>query len=100
MALGKPLIAFDLGGIVEMVEPGRTGTLVRGQPPDVDGLASAMRDYLRDPARRAAEGAAGRARIERDFDGAAHGRAIQAEIVQSIEALRGEASRNGRQNTV
>src|SRR5262249_6549920 len=81
MALGKPVIAFAVGGIAEMVEPGRTGTLLRGQPPDVDGLAVAMRDYLRDPGRRAAEGSAARAVIEQRFDGARHGRAIQREIV-------------------
>jgi glycosyltransferase involved in cell wall biosynthesis len=89
MALGKPVIAFALGGIVEMVAPGRSGTLVPGAPPDVDGLAAAMRDYLRDPRRRADEGAAGRARIEREFNGPSHGRAIQAQIVQIIDAHAG-----------
>jgi glycosyltransferase involved in cell wall biosynthesis len=88
MALGVPVIAFAVGGIAEMVEPGRTGTLLRGQPPDVDGLAAAMRDYLRDPGRRAAEGRAARAVIEQRFDGARHGQAIQSEIVDAIELAR------------
>jgi glycosyltransferase involved in cell wall biosynthesis len=86
MALAKPVIAFDLGGIAEMIEPGRTGTLVRGTPPDLDGLARAMAAYLVDPARRASEGAAGRAHIERHFDARNHGRAIEHEIVHVIEA--------------
>lgn len=88
MAMAKPVIAFAVGGIVEMVEHGRTGALVTGSPPDVAGLAAAMRDYLRDPARRITEGAAGRARIEREFDGPSHGRAIQHEITRVIERAR------------
>jgi len=88
MALGKPVLAFDMGGIAEMVETGRTGTLLRGDPPDVLGLAMTMRDYLRDPARRAVEGAAARALIEHRFDGARHGRAVQREIIEVIEATR------------
>jgi glycosyltransferase involved in cell wall biosynthesis len=88
MALGVPVIAFAVGGIAEMVETGRTGTLLRGTPPDVEGLAHAMRDYLRDPVRRAAEGAAARAEMEHRFDGERHGRTIQAEIVNVIETTR------------
>jgi glycosyltransferase involved in cell wall biosynthesis len=87
MALGKPVIAFAVGGITEMVAAG-TGTLLRADPPDVDGLAAAMRDYFRDAIRRVTEGAAARARVEREFDGARHGRTIQAEIVHVIEAMR------------
>lgn len=88
MALGRPVLAFAVGGIAEMIESGRTGTLLGGAPPDVDGLARAMRDYLRDPARRAAEGAAGRALIEQRFDGARHGQIIQSEIASVIETTR------------
>ena len=88
MALGKPVLAFAMGGIAEMVETGRTGTLLCGQPPDIAGLAVAMRDYLRDPARRATEGAAARALVEQRFDGALHGRAIQDEIVSVVELTR------------
>jgi glycosyltransferase involved in cell wall biosynthesis len=88
MALQKPVIAFDVGGIAEMVQPGRTGTLVRGAPPDVDGLAAAMLAYIGDPQRRAVEGRAARACIEREFDGAAHARAVQREIVEVIDEAR------------
>jgi glycosyltransferase involved in cell wall biosynthesis len=88
MALGKPVLAFAVGGIAEMVEPGRTGMLLGGQPPDIDGLAGAMRDYLRDPDRRATEGNTARAVIEHRFDGALHGQAIQREIVNVIETAR------------
>lgn len=81
MALGKPVIAFDVGGVAEMLKDGTTGSLVRGVPPDVEGLAVQMLRYLRDPALRDAHGKAGRARVERDFDGATQARRIQNEII-------------------
>jgi glycosyltransferase involved in cell wall biosynthesis len=83
MALGKPVIAFDVGGVAEMLKDGTTGSLVRGVPPDVEGLAVQMLRYLRDPALREAQGRAGRARVERDFDGAIQARRIQNQIVQA-----------------
>jgi len=83
MALGKPVIAFDVGGVAEMLQDGTTGSLVRGVPPDVDGLATQMLRYLRDPELRAAQGKAGRVRVERDFDGARQARRIQNEIVRA-----------------
>jgi glycosyltransferase involved in cell wall biosynthesis len=83
MALGKPVVAFDLGGVGEMVEDGKTGTLVRGRPPDVLGLARAMLRYARDPVLRAMHGRAGRERVVRNFDGAKQTRKIQDEIVEA-----------------
>ena len=83
MALGKPVIAFDVGGVAEMLKDGTTGSLVRGVPPDVEGLATQMLRYLRDPALREAQGRAGRIRVERDFDGATQARRIQNEIVRA-----------------
>jgi glycosyltransferase involved in cell wall biosynthesis len=92
MALGKPVIAFDVGGVAEMLKDGTTGSLVRGprpghggreEPADVEGLATQMLRYLRDPALRDAQGRAGRARVERDFDGATQARRIQNEIVRA-----------------
>lgn len=83
MALGKPVIAFDVGGVAEMLKDGTTGSLVRGAPPDVEGLATQILRYLRDPSLREAQGRAGRARVERDFDGATQARRIQNEIVRA-----------------
>jgi len=91
MALGKPVIAFDVGGVAEMLRDGTTGTLVRGVPPDVEGLATQMLRYLRDPALREAHGRAGRARVERDFDGATQARLIQNEIVTAAGLAAGGA---------
>ena len=91
MALGKPVIAFDVGGVVEMLEHDATGELVHFEPsPDaaetadaasIDRLADAFVRYARDPAMRERQGVAARARILRDFDARAHGRRIQDEIV-------------------
>ncbi len=87
MALGKPVVAFDVGGVAEMLREGETGTLVRGTPPDVEGLAQQYLRYLRDPALRETQGRAGRARVERDFDGARQAKKIQDEIVTAAGLL-------------
>lgn len=92
MALGKPVVAFDVGGVAEMLRDGEVGSLVRGVPPDIEGLADQFLRYLRDPALRAAQGKAGRARVERDFDGATQAKRIQDEIVNAAGlAVRGGA---------
>jgi glycosyltransferase involved in cell wall biosynthesis len=85
MALCKPVIAFDVGGVVEMVDDGVTGALVAFDPsePDagVERLADVMLRYARDAALRGRQGRAGRDRVERDFDARVHARRIQSEIV-------------------
>ena len=83
MALGKPVIAFDVGGVAEMLSDGKEGALVRGSPPDVEGLAAQFVRYVRDPKLRADQGERARARIVRDFDSRAQARKIQNEIVRS-----------------
>lgn len=79
MALGKPVVAFDVGGVAEMLADGTTGTLVKVG--DTTALAHAMLRYLRDPALRESHGRAGRVRVEHHFDGARQARRIQNEIV-------------------
>ncbi|MCA9521387.1 MAG: glycosyltransferase [Myxococcales bacterium] len=44
LACGTPIIAFDAGGIPEMIEDGRTGHLVSGG--DVAGLAQALQQVI------------------------------------------------------
>jgi glycosyltransferase involved in cell wall biosynthesis len=88
MALSKPVIAFDVGGVAEMLKGGTTGALVRCG--DEEGLAREMLRYLRDPALRAAHGRAGRARVERDFDGARQALRIQDQILEASGLAEGE----------
>ena len=66
MARGLPVIATDVGGASEQVVDGLTGRLVaRG---DAEALAAALIELGNDAAKRAAMGAAGRARAEARFD--------------------------------
>ncbi|HTT13505.1 MAG TPA: TIGR03088 family PEP-CTERM/XrtA system glycosyltransferase [Burkholderiaceae bacterium] len=65
MATGLPVLATRVGGNPELVDDGMSGRLVPAA--DDRALASAMLEYMHDPARRAAEGRAGRERVERRF---------------------------------
>jgi glycosyltransferase involved in cell wall biosynthesis len=65
MSLGKPLIASGAGGVLEIVEDGRSGLLV--PPGDASAMAAALRRLLADPALRASIGAAGRTRAHDHF---------------------------------
>jgi glycosyltransferase involved in cell wall biosynthesis len=76
MACGLPVLATAVGGNVELVDDGVTGALVAGA--DVDALAAGLVAMASDPARAAAMGLAGRARVEQHFSlrsmvGAYHG---------------------------
>ncbi len=61
-ACGLPVIATRVGGNVELVAEGETGTLFEPANPMI--LARVLRSYLDDPARRQREGAAARAVIK------------------------------------
>lgn len=63
MASGTPLVASDVASLPEVV--GDEGVLV--PPGDVAGFATAIRDLLADPVRRAALGAAARERAVERF---------------------------------
>ena len=65
MALSKPTVASDTGGIPEVVSHGETGLLV--PPRDSRELASAITKLLKDPERRERMGRAGRERVARLF---------------------------------
>jgi glycosyltransferase involved in cell wall biosynthesis len=83
MALGKPVVAFGVGGIPELVESGVTGALVSGSPPDIAGLARAMLAYARDPGMRRRHGAAGRAYAREHLEARAHAKVLEREIVRA-----------------
>ena len=58
MGRERPVVASAVGGIVELVEPGRTGTLV--PPEDAVALADALVTVLSDAGDRARHGPRGR----------------------------------------
>jgi glycosyltransferase involved in cell wall biosynthesis len=58
MAAGVPVVAMDVGGVHDLLEPGRTGLVAaRGDPA---ALAMSLQEVLANPARAAELGAAGR----------------------------------------
>jgi glycogen synthase len=65
MACARPVVASAVGGIPEVVVPGRTGLLV--PPADPGALAEALNHVLRDRALARQMGLAGRRRVEEHF---------------------------------
>jgi glycosyltransferase involved in cell wall biosynthesis len=65
-ATGLPVVATDIRGCRQVVEPGRTGLLVPAH--DAGALAAAIRSLGTDPDRRAEFGAAALAKARAEFD--------------------------------
>jgi len=65
MAMGKPVVATNVGGIPELVEEGQTGFLV--PPRDPKAIAYRVLSLCRDSARRLQMGRAARERVESNF---------------------------------
>jgi len=65
MAARRPVVATDVGGTAEVIEDGVSGFLVA--PGDVGKMTQRIAELARAPERRAAVGAAARARIEKNF---------------------------------
>lgn len=61
LALGVPVVASDIGGLGELVEPGVNGALV--EPDDDDALATVLAALLDHPGRALEMGRAGRERV-------------------------------------
>jgi glycosyltransferase involved in cell wall biosynthesis len=66
MACGLPVVATNVMGTAELVEDGVSGYVV--PPARPDRIAAALRALAEDPELRARTGAAGRARVERDYE--------------------------------
>lgn len=66
MATGLPVVATRVGGNVELVREGLTGTLVPVS--DVNALAEGIRAYIADPGLRRRHGSAGQELVTRQFD--------------------------------
>lgn len=68
MAMGMPVITTPTGGIVDIVDEGKTGYFVPRD--DLGATAERLRCLLDDPALRLRMGAAARRRVEERFDNA------------------------------
>jgi glycosyltransferase involved in cell wall biosynthesis len=64
MALGKPVVAYNSGGVPEVVENHVTGFLT--EPYDIDTLAHSLLTLVSNPVRRKQMGAAARERVLRE----------------------------------
>jgi colanic acid/amylovoran biosynthesis glycosyltransferase len=66
MASGVPVVSTNIAGVPELVEDNVSGRLV--PPGDAESLAAHVSALLSDPEMRARFGAAGRAKVEREFN--------------------------------
>jgi glycosyltransferase involved in cell wall biosynthesis len=66
LAMQVPVVASRTGGIPELIQHEVTGLLV--EPADHSGLASAIERMLTDDELRAAVTAAGRVKVEQEYD--------------------------------
>jgi glycosyltransferase involved in cell wall biosynthesis len=63
MAMGKPVIATRIGGLIDIVGDGETGILV--EPGNVEQLTGAMQQLINDESLRQEMGDAGKHRVRR-----------------------------------
>ena len=80
-ALGKPVVASNIGGLPEMISDGETGLLF--EPGSEPGLRETLGRLLRNPGLAEEMGRKARERVEREFDGETHYRRIM-EIYDSL----------------
>ncbi len=87
MAAGVPVITTRIAGIPELVDDGVSGLLV--SPGQEAPLQEAMEALLRDPERRRAMGAAGRATVVAEFDVDREAARLSALITESLRSTAG-----------
>jgi alpha-maltose-1-phosphate synthase len=92
MACETAVVASAVGGILEVVEDGKTGILV--PPARPDELASALRRVLGDPELARKMGRAGRARVEAKFSWASVAAATERVYADAIAQFKREAARD------
>jgi glycosyltransferase involved in cell wall biosynthesis len=88
LAHGRPVVAFDVGGISSWLEPGVNGYLVT--PADSDALARAIARLLDDPIRGEAMGRAGQGAVRTNYPAQQH-LATLTRIFQ--EVMRGDVGK-------
>lgn len=70
MSYGKPVVAFNVGGIPDWLEDGVTGFLIK--PYDVKGMAEKISYLLENPGTAEEMGMRGRKRVEQEFSKEKH----------------------------
>ncbi len=88
-ASGLPVVAGDSGGVRSAVRDGVTGIVV--QPDDVAGMAGEVAAFLRDPARSAAFGEAGRSAVVEHYNWdrvASDTRKFALAVTEQVRSLR------------
>ncbi len=85
MAFGRPPLVSAIGGLVEVVEDGKTGWLV--PPGDVSALAQKLQENIVDPGSGRRFGAAGRQRYEALFSEAAAAEALAAVALDKLHGI-------------
>ena len=65
MGAGLPVVACAVGGLLDLVEDGRTGVLV--PPGDFEAMALALQSLIDDPVRAEALGRAARAEVRQRY---------------------------------
>jgi glycogen synthase len=90
MACETPVVASAVGGILEVVEDGRTGLLVR--PGHPEELARAIVSVVADPVRAREMGRAGRRRVEARFSWGHVAEQTERVYAEAIESYRACAS--------
>jgi glycosyltransferase involved in cell wall biosynthesis len=83
MAVGLPVIATRSGAIVEL---GGDDAALLCDPGDSEGVSRAIVALAEDPHLRARFGAAGRARVEREFDARSCARMLSEQICNRLSA--------------
>lgn len=84
MSCGVPVIAFDWGGVAEIVEDGRSGLLVQGG--DIKALSSGLERLIDDPLLRYSLAAQGRALVTQEFRIEDFALRLQAEIERVLRS--------------
>jgi glycosyltransferase involved in cell wall biosynthesis len=93
MALGRPIVATDVGGVTEVVEPSSTGLLVPAGDPAA--FSKALLELADDAAKREAMGARAFERFQRNFTAEQmidRYAAVLAEVVEMVRASRSRSS--------
>ena len=90
MAAGLAVVATNASSLPEIVVDGETGILF--PTGDAEAAAAAVESYLRDPERRARDGARGRERVRSEFSQARRLDELESLLREEIEASRRETS--------